>query len=215
MQRIQFAALILSLAMITPVAAQTVATATTDLNIRSGPGPEYPVIGHVRENQRINISGCIEGSLWCQVDQKGLQGWAYSQYMVMDSGGRRIVLTERGSEAAIPSVTYRAPPSEVFVRPDGVVTRSRVSGAIVAPTTTVVSDAPVPAFSPPPAAVWNYVQSNPVDPVYLEGEVVVGAGLPQDVALSPVPDYRYQYVYVNSQPILVDPVTRRVVHVFR
>ena len=42
-----------------------------------------------------------------------------------------------------------------------------------------------------------------------------GAGLPQTVVLNNVPDYRYQYVYVNDTPVLVDPATRRIVYVFR
>jgi len=45
--------------------------------------------------------------------------------------------------------------------------------------------------------------------------VVVGASLPQTVVLNNVPDYRYQYVYVNDTPVLVDPLTRRIVYVFR
>ena len=57
--------------------------------------------------------------------------------------------------------------------------------------------------------------SNPVDPIYLEGEVVVGAGLPETVQLRPVPDYNYRYVYVNRQPVLVDPTSRRIVYVYR
>ena len=57
---------------------------------------------------------------------------------------------------------------------------------------------------------------NPVDPVYLQGEVVVGAGLPETVQLRPVPDYgTYRYVYVNGQPVLVDPASRRIVYVYR
>ena len=54
-----------------------------------------------------------------------------------------------------------------------------------------------------------------MDPVYLEGEVVVGAGLPETVQLRPVPDYEYNYVYVNGQPVLVEPQSRRIVYVVR
>jgi hypothetical protein len=57
--------------------------------------------------------------------------------------------------------------------------------------------------------------SNPVTPVYLNGEVVVGAGLPADVTLTPVPDYQYQYAYVNGQPVLVEPQSRRVTYIYR
>ncbi|TJU99032.1 MAG: DUF1236 domain-containing protein, partial [Mesorhizobium sp.] len=51
--------------------------------------------------------------------------------------------------------------------------------------------------------------------VYLEGEVVTGAVLPDTVELREIPDYNYRYVYVNNQPALVDPGTRRIVYVMR
>jgi hypothetical protein len=57
--------------------------------------------------------------------------------------------------------------------------------------------------------------ANPVNQVYLNGEVVVGAGLPDDVTLTPVPDYQYQYAYVNGQQVLVEPQTRRVTYIYR
>jgi hypothetical protein len=67
----------------------------------------------------------------------------------------------------------------------------------------------------PPAPVQTYVLSHPLDPVYLNGEVVVGAGLPPSVALAPVPQSEYEYAYVNRQPVLVEPRTRRIVQVYR
>jgi hypothetical protein len=67
----------------------------------------------------------------------------------------------------------------------------------------------------PPDEVRTYVVENRTDPVYLEGEVVVGAGLPETVELVEVPDYEYRYRYVNGQPVLVDPATRRIVYVYR
>jgi hypothetical protein len=39
--------------------------------------------------------------------------------------------------------------------------------------------------------------------------------LPADVALQPVPDYEYQYAYVNRVPVLVQPQTRRIVYIYR
>ena len=67
----------------------------------------------------------------------------------------------------------------------------------------------------PPERVRTYVTTNRVEPVYLDGEVVVGAGLPETVVLREIPDYEYRYVYVNGQPVLVEPCTRRIVYVMR
>ena len=59
--------------------AAMLATAVTDLNVRSGPGPEHPVIGFVQSREEVSILGCIEGSRWCQITHKGKPGdqWIY------------------------------------------------------------------------------------------------------------------------------------------
>ena len=85
-----------------------------------------------------------------------------------------------------------------------------VTGTLVAPA----AGQPL-VIAPPPATVRSYVVEHPVDPVYLNGEVVSGAGLPSDVALAPIPGYQYQYAYVNNQPVLVEPQTRRVEYIYR
>ena len=54
-----------------------------------------------------------------------------------------------------------------------------------------------------------------MQPVILNGEVVLGGGLPADVALNAVPDYEYDYAYVNQVPVLVEPTTRRIVYIYR
>ena len=63
--------------------------------------------------------------------------------------------------------------------------------------------------------VRTYVTGNQVEPVYLEGEVVVGATIPEPVVLTPVPDYDYPYAYVNGQPVFIDPATRQIVYIVR
>ena len=151
--------------------------------------------------------GCIEGSLWCQITHRGGDGWAYSQYLATQSAsGSRVIISERRPEVVVPSVTYQTTGPGIPAR--------TVSGAIVARPTVI--DPPQQVMIDPPPQVRTYVTSNPVDPVYLQGEVVVGAGLPETVQLRQVPDYgTYRYVYVNGQPVLVDPASRRIVYVYR
>ena len=83
MTRTLISAALASAAMLSVAQAQTIGTATTDLNLRSGPDPQFPVIGMIRENRSAIVLGCIEGSRWCQVDVRGQTGWAYSQYMTL------------------------------------------------------------------------------------------------------------------------------------
>ena len=120
--------------------------------------------------------------------------------MTGDFGGSRVVLTRRPANAGIAVVS---PPT------DNIYTTDSYTGAIVP------GDDAIESIGRPPAEVGTYVTTHRVDPVYLEGEVVTGATLPDTVELREIPDYRYRYVYVNNQPALVDPGTRRIVYVMR
>lgn len=215
-KRIVLSAAVASLAVIGAAQAQTTAVATTDLNIRSGPGPEHPVIGNMGANRRAAVIGCVEGSLWCQVKFRGIEGWAYSQYMTLNPGNNREVVVidpPPPPVAAAPSVTYRAPANGVGT------TGAAYSEAVIddemddAREAYAMAPDAVPVVTPP-SAVSTYVTTNRVDPIVLDREVVIGADLPRTVELQPIPDYRYQYVYVDEQPVLVDPATRRIVYVF-
>ena len=183
--------------------AATTATAINALNIRSGPGPQYNVIGVINDKAQTTVTGCLQGSLWCQVIHNGKQGWAYSQYLTMDRSGQTVVIAREPS--SVPVVTYQAPAGTV-----------ETVGAAPALAGTIVEPAGAPlVIQPPPAPVGSYVVSHPIDPTYLGGEVVVGAALPPSVALQAVPDYEYQYAYVNRMPVLVEPSSRRIVYIYR
>jgi len=179
--------------------ADTAVSAVTDLNVRAGPGPQYPVIGVLAAGQSATLNGCIENSKWCTIAEAGGQGWVYSDYVTADFGGSRVVLTQRphGSSVAVVS-----PPEDIGDY------STDYTGAIVA-------GEPVDAIPRPPAEVRTYVDTHRLDPVYLDGEVVTGATLPDTVELREIPDYNYRYVYVNGQPTLVDPQTRRIMYVVR
>jgi Protein of unknown function (DUF1236) len=137
------------------------------------------------------------------VSYNGIQGWAYAQYMTANLSGRYFAVAE--SVSALPPVTYQAPIETVGTAVPAPV----VTGTLIAPPT-----APPLSLSPPPA-VGNYVVSHPLMPVYLNGEVVEGVGLPEDVAVAPVPGFDYQYAYINNQPVLFEPQTRRVEYIYR
>ena len=57
----------------------------------------------------------------------------------------------------------------------------------------------------------TYVQQNLVEPVYMEGAVVVGVGIPQKVELIEVPETQYSYLNVNGLPVIVDNENRQIV----
>lgn len=287
MKRTFVSAALASVAMLSVAQAQTIGTSTTDLNVRSGPDPQFPVIGMIRQNRRATVVGCIEGSRWCQVDMGGQTGWAYSQYLRLsgdiaatlpapevevDVAARTViapppvaaypapgpvvtyqspptvyaapgpVATYRAPPTALaypappvptyvapapvvvyqapapyqpaPAVTYNAPVTTAVVGTTGMASRE-ISGALIAPRETIyASTTPPPAYMPP-RSVRTYLTANPLDPVYLAGNVDIDSGLPADIDLWPVPNSPYRYTYVNDYPVLVDPATRRIVYISR
>lgn len=209
--------------------AQSPAIATADLNIRSGPGPQYSVIGLIGESDTVAVNGCLQGSKWCTIDYNGAQGWAYSDYLAASYEGSAVVMTDRYADMGVPVTTYTPSGAEAggaAGATTGIVGGAiagaliggpigAVAGAVIGGTTGGITGSAAGAAINPPQQVQTYVTTNPIDPVYLEGEVVIGAGLPDTIALQPVPDYGYKYLYVNGQPVLVDPATRQIVYVVR
>lgn len=69
------------------------------------------------------------------------------------------------------------------------------------------------------ATIKEYVVKEKVRPVTLKERVVVGAALPVDVQLVPVPTAwgpsvsRYQYIYSGNHVVLVEPSSRKVVQI--
>ena len=208
----------------TALAQTTSATATTELNIRSGPGPHFPSVGFIAAGDSAIVEGCLEASKWCRVNYDGVVGWSYSDYLTADMSGDTIVLTERYPDVGLATITYEGEGSAgaaggaVAGTVGGAVAGALIAGPVGAAVGGAIgasSGATAGAIIDPPEAARTYVTSNPVDPVYLEGEVVIGAGIPETVALQPIPDYEYQYAYVNGQPALVDPTSRQIVYVLR
>jgi uncharacterized protein YraI len=183
-------------------AADTMVSATTDLNVRAGPGPEYQVIGVLGAGQEAPLTGCLQNSRWCTVSTANGNGWVYSDYLAAEDQGQRVVIAQRPAGITVPVVTYQgAAPTEVQTIGD------------VDSVTTGAST--IETINEPSSEVRTYVVDHRSEPVYLNGEVVVGAGLPDNVELSEIPDYQYRYVDVNGQPVLVDPQTRRIVYIVR
>lgn len=60
----------------------------------------------------------------------------------------------------------------------------------------------------------EYVRSEPVASISLPGfELNLGATVPQEAEIYTVRDQPYRYTVVDDRTVLVDPDTRRVVHI--
>ena len=211
------------LAMTGAAFAQSAVVVTTDLNVRAGPGPEHEVVGVLGAGQSTSLNGCLEASKWCIVAFDGGEGWVYSDYLTGDFGGTRVVVTERPATSGVRIVEA---PADVDGGATGAITggvTGAIAGAIVGGPAGAavgggagfVAGGAAGQAIDPPERVRTYVTANQVEPVFLDGEVVVGASLPETVVLRDIPDYEYRYVHVNNQPVLVEPSTRRIVYVMR
>ncbi|MDK4720827.1 DUF1236 domain-containing protein [Rhizobium sp. CNPSo 3968] len=188
--------------------AEMSATTATDIEVRSGPGAEFPTVGVATRGSEATLDGCIEGSRWCRVDVNGMRGWVYAQYLSVEQNGASVVVQDHRDDLGIPTITYEQTDS---------VTTGSVQAAQPSPDDQLlgpVEKGNVVAITPP-EEIRSYIDDNPVDTVQLNGDLVVGATVPQSVEVHRIPDYRYSYVEVNNQPVLVDPGTRRVVYVYR
>lgn len=198
------------------VQAATMATATTDLNIRSGPGPQYEIVGVIDGKAEAEVEGCLETADWCRVSYDGTQGWSYGAYLAHIGEAETVAIVDESIEIA--TITYEDPASN-----DDEAAASAAVGALGG----AIIAGPIGAFlggiatgvaadiATPDERTITYVRENPVDPVYLEGEVVAGATFPDTVTIYEVPDTSYGYVYANGVTAVVDAETRTVVTVVR
>lgn len=222
------AASALTLAFAGSAAAEMSARATTDLNLRAGPGPGHEVVGVIPADAQVTLVGCIEGSQWCRVTYDGTEAWAFSAYLTGEFSGDRVVVSERIE--AVPRATFEG--SGTAAGGTAGMTTGAVGGAVIgsiiggpigaavgavggAAAGGVTGTAVGAAFEPPPQRVRSYVVDNRPEPVYLEGEVVAGARLPEVVELRQIPDYEYRFAYVNGVPVIVEPAERRILYVVR
>ena len=176
--------------------AETSATAVTDLNLRAGPGPQQAIVGVIPADAAVSVQGCLAENSWCQVSFDGVEGWAYGDYLSASLGGEQLMIAPNRDQIEVSTVTYDDVGAEEVV----------VSGAM---------SGGVGGAGDPGDDTIVYVRDNPVEPVYLDGEVVTGVQLPEVVTLTTVPTSDYRYAYVNGVPVVVDPAERRVVYIVR
>lgn len=172
---------------------------TSHLNLRTGPGTQYPIAGVMETNVRSEITGCLADYSWCAVNVAGLSGWASAEYLVVDQGGAIMQVDEQGAATGIPVV--EAEGVETIAAPATV-------GVVVGPAGNVAAIVPEPA-------VLQYISATPVNPFAVEGEIVVGSVLPAAVQLYEVPGAAYGYTIVNGNKVLVDVNTRSVLYIAR
>ena len=212
-----FAMTVAGLLSAVPALAQVNATAATDLNLRAGPGGEQQIVGVIPSGGEVTVAGCMTDSSWCQVDFQGTTGWAFGDYLtatVPDQPDPVIVIENR-EPLHIQTVKAPDPGAGAGAVAGAVAAATLVGGPAALLAGAALGAVAGDAVLTPESPEVTYVTTNPVKPVYLGGEVVVGAGIPEEVEVIPVPDSTYSYLYVNGQPVIVDNSNRQIVYVVR
>ncbi len=57
-------------------------TATTTVNVRSGPGTSYRVVGVLQAGDYVDVNRCTGG--WCEISMRGPDGWVSSRFLSTD-----------------------------------------------------------------------------------------------------------------------------------
>ncbi len=192
--------------------AATDAAAWTDLNLRAGPGAMYEVIGVIPKDAIASVEGCLDASSWCQVTYDGVSGWASGDYLTAMVEDVPMAIYPNRQQVQIATVTYDDTTAESAMAGTGfgAIIGALIAGPVGAAVGAAVVGTAAVAADPGPQ-VSGYVLSNPVDTVWLDGELVVGAGIPEGVVLSEIPDSEFSYAYVNGLPVVVERTGRRVV----
>lgn len=196
--KLTLGATVAGLLLATSAYAETTATAWTDLNLRAGPGVSYDVLTVIPATQSVTVDGCLDASNWCRVSHGEVNGWASGDYLTAMVESPIYINRER---LAVETVTYeKSPESTIGGGAAGAVAGAIVGGPIGALIGAGIGMG-VGAAVTPSERVTTYVQDNPTDPIYLDGEVVVGAGIPEEVVLAEVPESEYYYKTSARLPI--------------
>lgn len=170
------------------------AYATTHLNIRTGPGEQYPISGKMSWNSRGEVSGCLADYSWCHIATPNGIGWASAHYLIENTSQGTETIEKFGAQSGIPVVV----PAEVV--PVGEIVPVPAGAALIAAIA-------------PSQEVLTYVAAQTVEPVYVAGEIVVGAVLPPEVVLYEIPQSEYQFTFVNGARVLVEVPARKIVYI--
>lgn len=79
---------------------------TTDLNMRAGPGTNYPVVASVPDDALVDIQGCVAGYAWCDVIWRGRRGWVSGRYLAFLEGRRYVEVEDLAPSYGLPIIGF-------------------------------------------------------------------------------------------------------------
>jgi uncharacterized protein YraI len=81
------------------------ATADFRVNVRSGPGTQYTILGQVRSADAVDITGRSENSQWLRVNFNGQEGWVSAALFTVTGDVATASVAEAGATAVLRNPT--------------------------------------------------------------------------------------------------------------
>lgn len=79
----------------------------TNLNVRAGPGVQFPAVAVFPPGARVNVIGCTTGFGWCDVSARGIRGWVSGSYLEFAHHNRRGRAPVVGAQIGLPIITFQ------------------------------------------------------------------------------------------------------------
>ena len=98
-----FASIALALAL--PAMAQQAVT-TDWVNLRAGPGRDYPLVARLRPDTPIQVEGCLSGYQWCDVSIGPDRGWIYAERLSYVYQDRPVPILGWGARIGLPIIGF-------------------------------------------------------------------------------------------------------------
>ena len=209
------------------VAQTTTAKAGTELTVRSEPTPFGAIQGVLETNQEVTIDGCLQDVSWCKISSGEMMGWASGQYLYVEEDANAVPLVDMAGNAESITVIEQTATVESTTNSDqnaaaaatgtvGALTALALGGPVGAVVASGIAGTALGAAAVEPTEESiTFVTANPVETVYLDGEVVVGAVVPSEVETFELPQPELRYLNINGLPVLVDAESGTVVRVVR
>ena len=76
------------------------------MNLRAGPGVDYPLVASLPQGTPAEIFGCLSGWSWCDVATAGLRGWVAGVGVEVLDDNRPVPLDGYGQQFGVPFIGF-------------------------------------------------------------------------------------------------------------
>ncbi|QQA43733.1 DUF1236 domain-containing protein [Pelagovum pacificum] len=166
----------------------------------------------------------VEPGMADPIDEEGVEADIVADAEADVANPERVIVAQRPSTVEVDTITYQDEATEgeqSLGAGIGATAGALTAYALGGPAAGIVAGGIFGGAAGAEASdeverTVTYVRENPVETVYLDGEVVVGAQVPNSVQTYELPDADgYDYLTVNQVPVIVDAETGTIVRAIR